>query len=102
MRRRDFLSLAGMAAFSLVLTGCESLGQGQRHPMSHKKPNIIFILADDLHYTDLSCYGQDKITTPNIDKMAAEGLRFKNAYSGSTVCAPVTMLSVDGVPYRAY
>ncbi len=52
------------------------------------KPNIIFILADDLGYGDLSCYGQKKITTPNIDRIANMGMRFTRHYSGSTVCAP--------------
>jgi arylsulfatase A len=53
-----------------------------------KKPNIIFILADDLGYGELGCYGQKKILTPRLDKMAAEGVRFTNAYSGNAVCAP--------------
>lgn len=53
-----------------------------------EKPNIIFILADDLGYGDLGCYGQQKIETPNIDKLAAEGIRFTQHYSGNTVCAP--------------
>ena len=52
------------------------------------KPNIVFILADDLGYGDLGCYGQTKIRTPNLDRMAAEGMRFTNFYAGSTVCAP--------------
>ncbi|MEX2336501.1 MAG: arylsulfatase [Fulvivirga sp.] len=52
------------------------------------KPNIIYILADDLGYGDLGCYGQEKIETPNIDKLAAGGIKFTNHYSGSTVCAP--------------
>lgn len=52
------------------------------------KPNIILILADDLGYGDLGCYGQQKIKTPNIDKLADEGIRFTNFYSGATVCAP--------------
>ena len=51
-------------------------------------PNIVFILADDLGYGDLSCYGQRHFTTPHLDRMAAEGLRFTAHYSGSTVCAP--------------
>ena len=50
-------------------------------------PNIIFILADDLGYGDLSCYGQQHFQTPNIDRMAAEGMRFTQHYAGSTVCA---------------
>ena len=52
------------------------------------KPNIIFILADDLGYGDLGCYGQKQIKTPNLDQMAAEGMRFTDAYAGATVCAP--------------
>ena len=52
------------------------------------KPNIIFILADDLGYGDLSCYGQKKFKTPNIDQLAASGIRFTNHYAGCTVCAP--------------
>ena len=52
------------------------------------RPNIIFIHADDLGYGDLSCYGQRKFKTPNIDRLAAEGRRFTQYYAGSTVCAP--------------
>jgi arylsulfatase A len=53
-----------------------------------KKPNIIFIFADDLGYGDVGCYGQQKIETPNIDKLAQKGMKFTQFYSGSTVCAP--------------
>lgn len=53
-----------------------------------ERPNIIFILADDLGWGDLSCYGQTQFETPNLDRMAAEGLRFTAHYAGSTVCAP--------------
>ena len=52
------------------------------------KPNIVFILADDLGYGDLSCYGQKNFKTPVLDRLAAEGLRFTDHYSGATVCAP--------------
>jgi Arylsulfatase A and related enzymes len=55
---------------------------------SSKKPNIIFILADDLGYGDLGCYGSTAIQTPNIDALAKKGIRFTDFYSGSTVCAP--------------
>ena len=51
------------------------------------KPNIVFLLADDLGYGDLGCYGQQKIHTPHLDKMASEGLKFTNFYSGNNVCA---------------
>lgn len=53
-----------------------------------KRPNIVFILADDLGYGDLGCYGQKMIKTPNIDRLAAAGVRFTDCYAGSTVCAP--------------
>jgi len=53
-----------------------------------EKPNIIFLIADDAGYGDFGCYGQDIFTTPNIDRMASEGILFTQHYSGSTVCAP--------------
>lgn len=70
------------------------------------KPNIIFILGDDIGQGDLGCYGQQKIKTPNLDKMAAEGVRFTQAYSGTTVCAPsrtslMTGLHMGHSPVRA-
>jgi arylsulfatase A-like enzyme len=61
------------------------------------KPNIIFILADDLGYGDLSCYGQKKFQTPNIDKLAREGMKFTNHYSGSPVCAPSRSALMTGL-----
>lgn len=60
------------------------------------RPNIIFILADDLGYGDVGCYGQRLIQTPNIDRMAREGLRFTQAYAGSTVCAPSRSVLMTG------
>jgi arylsulfatase A-like enzyme len=57
-------------------------------PPAPRRPNIILIVADDLGYGDLGCYGQGRILTTNLDKMAAEGVRFTDFYAGSTVCAP--------------
>ncbi|MDB6020729.1 MAG: N-acetylgalactosamine-6-sulfatase [Pedosphaera sp.] len=57
-------------------------------PPAPRRPSIVFILADDLGYGDLGCYGQTKIKTPNIDKLAEQGMRFTSFYAGSTVCAP--------------
>jgi len=74
MRRREFLTAAGAA----------HLPASPRR----RRPNIVLILADDLGYGDLGCYGQRRIETPNLDRLAAEGVRFTQAYAGSTVCAP--------------
>lgn len=62
-----------------------------------EKPNIIYILLDDAGYGDFSCYGQEKFETPNIDQIAAEGLRFTDHYSGSTVCAPTRCSLMTGL-----
>jgi len=56
--------------------------------MSGTRPNILFILADDLSYRDLSCFGQVQFETPNLDRLCQTGLRFDNAYCGSPECAP--------------
>ncbi|MGB9604550.1 MAG: arylsulfatase [Bryobacteraceae bacterium] len=61
------------------------------------KPNIVLILADDLGYGDLGCYGQKRIATPNLDRLAAEGIRFTQAYAGSTVCAPSRCVLMTGL-----
>ncbi|HXI51033.1 MAG TPA: arylsulfatase [Candidatus Saccharimonadales bacterium] len=57
-------------------------------PRPPRPPNIVFILADDLGYGELGCYGQERIRTPNLDRLAAEGMRFTRCYAGTTVCAP--------------
>lgn len=62
--------------------------EAKRKNDKSSKPNIIFILADDLGYGDIGCYGQTKIKTPNLDKMASEGIQFMDHYAGSTVCMP--------------
>ncbi len=61
------------------------------------RPNIIFILADDLGYGDLGCYGQKRIQTPNLDRMAQQGMRFTQFYAGSTVCAPSRCALMTGL-----
>jgi arylsulfatase A-like enzyme len=62
-----------------------------------RRPNIVFILADDLGYGDLGCYGQKRIKTPRLDRMAAEGTRFTDCYAGSTVCAPSRCVLMTGL-----
>jgi len=77
MTRRQFITAS--AALSVL---------PHRAAAQERKPNIIFILADDLGYGDSGCYGQKRIDTSNIDRLAAEGMRFTDCYAGSTVCAP--------------
>src|SRR5206468_8136366 len=83
MRRREFLSALAAATLSA------------QNPA--QKPNIIFILADDLGMGDVGCYGQKIIRTPNIDRIAAEGIRFTQAYAGDTVCAPSRCALMTGM-----
>jgi len=81
MNRREFLSTAAAAAFV----------------RADQPPNIVFVLADDLGYGDIGCFGQEKISTPNIDKLAATGTRFTHHYSGSPVCAPSRCVLMTGL-----
>jgi arylsulfatase A len=81
LSRRSFLKVAGGSLGGLCL------GFACVKP-TQKKPNIIFIMADDLGYGDLGCYGSTQIPTPNIDKLAAEGKRFTDAHAPAAVCTP--------------
>ncbi len=78
MQSKTFLLLS--TAFA---AGAPLMAQG-----TAEKPNIIFILCDDMGYADLGCYGQQYIATPHLDAMAAQGMRFTQAYAGSPVSAP--------------
>jgi len=78
----------------LLVIGAQ--GQEKTPVVSPSKPNIIYILADDLGYGDLGCYGQKVIQTPHLDKMAAEGMRFTRHYAGSTVCGPSRSCLLEG------
>ena len=80
--RRQFLGTLGAALPALAQT---------------QKPNIVLILADDLGYGDLGCYGQKQIATPNLDRLASEGMRFTQSYAGSTVCAPSRCCLMTGM-----
>ena len=72
-----------------VLIGCSDGGRKTvSKTVEISKPNVIYIFADDLGYGELGCYGQKKIQTPNIDRLASEGMRFTQHYVGTPVCAP--------------
>lgn len=72
----------------MLLFGCGLLASAAVQAQEAQKPNIIYIMCDDMGYADLGCYGQQYISTPNLDRMAAEGMRFTQAYAGSPVSAP--------------
>jgi arylsulfatase A-like enzyme len=77
--------MAGLAASIAAVPGAWAQG---RVGGAGRAPNIIYIMADDLGYGDLGCYGQEILTTPNIDRLAHEGIRFTDCYAASAVCAP--------------
>ena len=74
-------ALLSLFTFTILL-GC------QQKETEDTLPNIVYFIADDLGYGDLSCLGQEKFSTPNIDRLARDGMLFTQHYSGSTVCAP--------------
>lgn len=96
LNRRWFLKAAGVSAFLPAVVGCSAAGKRGAAESSAAKPNIIFIMADDMGYADLGCYGQKHIQTPNIDRLAEEGMRFTDCYAGSTVCAPCRSVLMTG------
>jgi arylsulfatase A-like enzyme len=83
MKRREFLKRSAAGVAGLAMSGLLS-GRAR----GAARPNIIYIMADDLGYGDVGCFGQKSIKTPNIDNLAADGMRFTDHYAGSTVCAP--------------
>ena len=76
----------------LIFSGCDS----DKKEEEQKKPNIVLIIADDLGYSQLGCYGSDYYKTPNIDNLAKTGMRFTNAYSAAAVCSPTRASIVTG------
>lgn len=101
MHARDRVARSQVVIGALCLGLTASLWAGVAMPRAAaaegRKPNILFILADDLGYGDLGCYGQRQIRTPNLDRLAAEGMRFTQCYAGSTVCAPSRCCLMTGL-----
>jgi arylsulfatase A-like enzyme len=96
-----FLEVLGLAGAVVIFSPNAPIGA-----LQPRKPNIVFILADDLGYGDIGPSGQREILTPNLDRLAAQSLRFTNAYAGAAVCAPsrsvlMTGLHTGHTPVRA-
>ena len=88
--RREFVSTA-LTSVAIAAAAPSGLSRVQT-----KRPNILFILADDLGYGDLSCYGRPDYQTPHLDRLATQGVRFVNAYSASSVCTPTRCAFITG------
>lgn len=91
MRPNTFLPSTIFSFVVFLFMAGVSVGFGQN------PPNIVFIMADDLGYGDLGCYGQTKIATPRLDELAGDGVRFTQFYAGSTVCAPSRCVLMTGL-----
>ena len=89
MNRRQFIKSAGFGAVTLALSGWA-------FPKSKSRPNILFILADDLGWSQLGCYGSGFYETPNIDRLAMDGMRFTDAYAACPVCSPTRASIMTG------
>src|SRR5215203_3723488 len=86
---RSFLLRIFLLFFLILLNFSLSFGQG-------KHPNIIYIMADDMGYADLGCYGRKDYQTPNLDKLASQGIMFMNAYAAAPVCTPTRVAFMTG------
>ncbi|MCK4292884.1 MAG: arylsulfatase [Planctomycetes bacterium] len=95
MKRRDFLKAAGFGAAAFAVPGCAYARRGRAKKPN--KPNIIYIMLDELGYFELSCMGNKYLKTPNIDRMATEGIRFTQALAGGAVCAPTRGVFLTGL-----
>jgi arylsulfatase A len=98
--RRTFLKLLAASAAGGVLpglTGCRSPAKaGAARSARQRPPNFVIVLVDDLGWTDVSCFGSRYYETPNIDRLASEGMRFTNAYAACAVCSPTRAAVLTG------
>jgi arylsulfatase A-like enzyme len=94
MDRRNFLKTLGCGAVSLAVHGC--IGPFANSPQSSTRPNILFIMCDDHASHAISCYGSKINRTPNIDRLAKEGMRFENCFCTNSVCAPSRAVILTG------
>jgi len=91
--RRNLLGMAATGGAALAVAATADSSTAQTPP---RRPNIVFILADDMGYADISCYGRRDLTTANIDRIAAQGTRFTQAYANSPVCTASRVAIITG------
>ena len=94
--RRKFLKAAGAGVLSTLVPGCRYAPTADPSQPSKRPPNIIFILGDDLGWAELGCYGNTFNETPNLDRLAGDGVRFASAYSAAPVCSPFRAALMTG------
>lgn len=90
--RRDFLRRLGVGAAGVVLGGCAT----RQSPAPKRQPNVVFILIDDMGWSDLPCYGNRFHETPHLDRLARQGMRFTDAYAACPVCSPTRASILSG------
>jgi arylsulfatase A-like enzyme len=94
-----FMKYPVLYTFLLLAMSCSSTKKENNNTTSiAKNPNILLLLADDLGYGELGCYGQEEIKTPVLDKLAREGMKFTNFYAGNAVCSPSRAVLMTGIP----
>ncbi|MSU44555.1 MAG: N-acetylgalactosamine-6-sulfatase, partial [Pedosphaera sp.] len=93
---KTFTYTRWLVAASAAVLGFTPLSAAEKSAIELRPPNVVFIIADDLGYGDIGSYGQKKIRTPHLDRMAAEGMRFTQHYSGNAVCAPSRCVLMTG------
>ncbi|AQQ71470.1 Arylsulfatase [Limihaloglobus sulfuriphilus] len=97
MTRRSFLGSIGLLTSATAFEGCLNFSRSDRlDRVNHDKPNIVLIMADDLGYGDIGCYGNKKIRTPNLDAMAKRGMKFTDYHSNGAVCSPTRASLLTG------
>ena len=95
MDRRRFLRTVGIGAASLLAAGCSG-GAVPRPKLVRQRPNILWIIAEDMS-PNWSCFGERVIATPNIDRLAAEGALFRNAFVTGPICSPSRSAMITGM-----
>ena len=96
MHRREFIKKAGFTMAAWTLPGCFNAVGRLAGKNSGRKPNLILILIDDMGWTDLACYGSKYYETPNLDRLAGEGMKFTDGYAACAVCSPTRAALLTG------
>jgi len=95
--RRNFLKAIGLGAATLAADGCSNTQRAEHKPRPMNKPNIVIVIADDHSMLDSGCYGNKVVKTPNIDRLAREGMRFTRAFTATAMCAPTRSILYTGL-----